>query len=105
MNLKNSSVNIELEFMPSRERMSNLKFKNNLEQHLVDFFKFLSIEVETIEVNNTSGEEMKTIKKPDYKIHNEPNGSPRLKVDSNQILVRGDPFKPHVEMLENGRRL
>jgi hypothetical protein len=65
---------------------------DNLEGHLIDFFEYLNIEVETVEVNNTSGEEIKTVSKPEYEIHLESNGSPRLKVDNNQILVRGDPF-------------
>jgi hypothetical protein len=94
MNLQNSSMIMEIEFMPSREKQQNSEFMDNLENHLQDFFNFLSIEVETIEVNNTSGEEIKTVTRPDYEIHIESNGSPRLKVDNNKILVRGDPFQP-----------
>lgn len=73
----------------------------------MDFFEFLNIEVETIEVNNTSGEQIKTLTKPEYEIHVESNGSPRLKVDNKQILVRGDPFKSDSGALaaEMGRRL
>jgi hypothetical protein len=61
--------------------------------------------VETVEVNNTSGEEMKTVMKPDCVIHIESNGSPRLKVDNNQILVRGDPNKHQVDIHKDERRL
>jgi len=73
---------MELEFMPSREKQNDAAFMGNLESHLSDFFQFLSIEVETIEVNNTSGEEIKTVSKPEYEIHIESNGSPRLKIDN-----------------------
>ena len=69
--------------MPSREKQGDSVFMDDLENHLNDFFQFLNIEVETIEVNNTSGEEIKTVSKPEYEIHIESNGSPRLKVDNN----------------------
>ena len=90
--------------MPSREKQNDAAFMGNLESHLSDFFQFLSIEVETIEVNNTSGEEIKTVSKPEYEIHIESNGSPRLKIDNKQILVRGDPFQPQAGMLEGEER-
>ena len=104
MNFQNNSMIMEIEFMPSREKQNDVAFMSNLESHLSDFFQFLSIEVETIEVNNTSGEEIKTVSKPEYEIHIESNGSPRLKIDNKQILVRGDPFQPQAGMLENEKR-
>lgn len=35
--------------------------------------------------------------KPDYEIHIEPNGAPRLNINNSMIVLRGDPFIPTVE--------
>jgi hypothetical protein len=67
-----------------------------LKEHIEDFFKFLSVELLQKEVNTTSGVETDTILVPDYEIHIEPNGAPRLNINNSMILLRGDPFIPTV---------
>ena len=62
-----------------------------------DFFSYLLIELVVKEVNTTSGVETETISQPNYEIHIEPNGSPRLQINNKDILVRGDPFIPAVQ--------